>query len=62
MIFSKTMVNFNISIHNHLIVQSDGVKFFGVFIDSRLTWKTHIAYVLSKLRKMSYLLLCKVSQ
>ena len=58
MIFNKikTIVNLNISINNHLIVQNDSVKFLGVYIDSRLTWKTHIAYVSSKLRRVSNLL------
>ena len=39
-----------------MIVQTDSVRFLGVYIDSRLTWKTHIAYVSSKLRRVSYLL------
>ena len=58
MIFNKTktMVNFNISINDHLFVQNYSVKFLSVYIDSRLTWKTHIPYVSSNLRKMSYLL------
>ena len=32
------------------------ITFLGVFIDSRLTWKKHIEYVSSKLRKVSFLL------
>ena len=41
------MVNLNIAINNHMIVQIDSVKFLGVYIDRRLTSKTHIAYVSS---------------
>ena len=39
-----------------MIVQNDSVTFLGVYKDSRLTWKTHIAYISFKLRRVSYLL------
>ena len=50
-------MNYKFSINNHLISKTDSIKFLGIFIDSRLTWKRHIEYDSSKLRKVSFLLL-----
>ena len=47
MVFSKmkSSKNFKFSINNHLISKTDSIRFLGVYIDSRLTWKRHIEYV-----------------
>ena len=33
---------FNVSISGNVIVKSDNVKYLGVFLDDRLSWKIHI--------------------
>ena len=50
-----------IKIDDHLIELTECVKFLGVFKDSRLSWKEHINFVLTKLRKVSFLIYKKCS-
>ena len=48
----KTDTNeFNVSICGDLIVKSDYVKYFGVFLDDRLSWKMHIDKLSKKLSR-----------
>ena len=58
MVFSKSKRPCipRIHISNHQIELTDHVRFLGVFIDSRLTWKKHINYISTKLRTVSFLI------
>ena len=40
---------FNVSISGNVIVKSDYVKYLGVFLDDRLSWKIHIDKLSKKL-------------
>ena len=45
-----------IHINNYQIEITDHVRFLGVLIDSRLTWKNHINYISTKLRTVSFVI------
>ena len=38
--------------NSHLIELTECIVYLGVFIDSRLAWKEHINFVLTKLEKV----------
>ena len=42
---------FNVSVSGNLIVKSDYVKYLGVFLDDRLSWKIHIDKLSKKLSR-----------
>ena len=42
---------FNVSISGNVIVKSDYVKYLGVFLDDRLSWKIHIDKLSKKLSR-----------
>ena len=42
---------FNVSISGDVIVKSDYVKYLGVFLDDRLSWKIHIDKLSKKLSR-----------
>ena len=41
----KKHVKLNISLNNVILNQQDCVKYLGIFIDSDLSWKSHITYL-----------------
>lgn len=43
-------------IHNHHITQSQTYKYLGVYIESSLTWNTHIEWVCTRLEQRFYFL------
>ena len=43
--------NFNLTINNNVISQSNTVKYFGVILDNNLTWQPHIDKIREKLLK-----------
>ena len=51
MIICKNSVNvddFKLTILNNLIEKTKSVKYFGVCVDNKLTWKIHIDYLENK--------------
>jgi len=54
MIVSKKttgVINFEVTISQNSIKLTDNVKHLGVFVDNKLTWKTHIDFLSKKLSK-----------
>ena len=49
-----------VPIDNHQVEQSDCVKFLGIFIDSRLTWKKNYKLCFDQIEK-SFILIYKSS-
>ena len=47
----KDSLNVKLSIDGELINEVDQIKFLGVLIDNKLTWKQHIAYVSGKIAR-----------
>ena len=52
----KINYNFNIKIDNHPILEAQEVKYLGVTIDKKLTWKSHLSNVVTKVSRGSYAL------
>ena len=46
---SEPQIQFGINTSNSPIVSTDVIKYLGVWIDSKLTWKNHIHFVVEKL-------------
>ena len=44
--------SFKLSINNNLIEETDNVKYLGVYLDNRLSWKIHIDMLTRKLSKV----------
>ena len=57
-IFKNRQQTYNTKIHIDDCVMDSvtHVKFLGVYIDDKLSWKQHIKYILSKLRSTMYML------
>ena len=52
----KTNTNFNISINNSKINNTNSQKFLGVIIDENLNWKNHCSYLIENLNSYCYLI------
>ena len=50
----KYETKINLKINNNIIQQAAFVKFLGVIIDEKLTWKNHISFVHKKLLKLRH--------
>ena len=48
---NNQLIYFNVKINDKTITQTTCVKYLGVFIDDKLTWSNHIAYLENKLSR-----------
>lgn len=55
---SNLQINFNINCNGNIIKQVSNIKFLGLCIDEKLTWKDHVNYVIPKLNSACFALRC----
>ena len=48
---NNQLTDFNVKINHKTITRTSCVKYLGVFIDDKLTWSNHIAYLENKLSR-----------
>ena len=46
-------INFDIKVNNLVIKRVDTIKFLGIIIDNRLTWKPHLENIINKISKFT---------
>ena len=57
MVFSRRKITppkIDIEIDNQSVMETDLSKFLGVYIDKKLTWKTHISYIAGRIARDTY--------
>ena len=47
----KISCDFQLTLENKCVNQEKCIKYLGVFIDSRLSWKSQIQYILTKIKR-----------
>ena len=48
---NNQLTDFNVKLNNKTITRTTFIKYLGVFIDDKLTWSNHIAYLENKLSR-----------
>ena len=50
------LLDFNYNIHNTVLQETNNIKYLGVHIDDKLTWKSHVDTIVTKANsvKVSY--------
>ena len=54
---SEDLINFKLTIGKHKIEQISQIKYLGITFDDKLTWKSHIQQICSKLSSGSWTIL-----
>ena len=54
--FSFSPLHIYITFAEHLPVETNAIKFFGLQLDSQLSWKPHVNFLLYKLSSVCYIM------